>query len=74
MIKRQLKDLLTCIIAGLFGGEFGFVCGGFYDYQGQIYFDLAYGIRGALFCGAMAYIIALAYKISQYYNKGENND
>lgn len=74
MIKQQLKDLLTCITIGVLGGEFGFVCGGFYDYQGQIYFDLINGIGGALFYGAVAYVAALAYKISQYYNKGGNND
>lgn len=67
MIKQQIKDILACIVAGLYGSTFGFVCGGFYDYQGQVYFDLAYGIRGAIVFGAVAYIMALAYKIAKYY-------
>lgn len=65
MIKRQLKDICACLLAGACAGGFGFLLG-FYDYQGRIYFDI-YGARNMFlifFLGA--FIACLIEKLKQY--------
>lgn len=71
MIKQQLFDFFTCCGAGFCGACFGLLFG-FYDWQGQVYFDLqgAFNIATILFLAC--FVACLVDKLQQYKNNQNN--
>ena len=65
MIKQQLKDLLSCLLAGLCCGCFGLLFG-FFDWQGRIYYDLRGAITMFLMLFVAGFIACLVEKVKQY--------
>lgn len=66
MIKKQVKDLFSCLLAGMSAGAFAGIFCGFYDYQGRIYFDI-YGARNMfLILFLAAFVACLIEKLKQY--------
>lgn len=66
--KRQLKDFITCLLAGLCGACFGLLFG-FYDWQGNIYFDLQGACNMATILFLACFVACLVEKVKQYNNQ-----
>lgn len=65
MIKQQIIDFFTCLLAGLCCGCFGLLFG-FFDWQGRIYFDLQGAITMFLLFFVAAFVACLVDKVKQY--------
>jgi hypothetical protein len=65
MIKRQIKDLFNCLLAGLCCGCFGALFG-FYDCGGLVYFDLRGACTMFLMLFVAGFCACLWEKVKQY--------
>lgn len=66
MIKKQLKDLFTCLLHAFIAGAcFGIVLG-IYDYNGQFYYSIAGAIKAFVLFFLVFFVVNLQDKLKQY--------